>query len=143
VHAPARASGPSIAVLPFKNLSADADSEFFGDGLAEEILNALSQMEGLKVAARASSFSFKGQQAGVTEIAERLPVATVLDGSVRRSGNRIRVTVQLVDAANGFQLWSERYDREMADIFDVQAGNRARDCQQIEGDVRKLSSPSS
>lgn len=120
--APAGSSlgGPSIAVLPFKNLSADADSEFFGDGLAEEILNALSQMDGLKVAARASSFSFKGQPAGVTEIAERLHVATVLDGSVRRSGHRIRVTVQLVDAASGFQLWSERYDREMADIFDVQ-----------------------
>src|SRR5262249_43958854 len=120
-HTPAPAgsslAGPSIAVLPFKNLSADADSEFFGDGLAEEILNALSQMDGLKVAARASSFSFKDQPAGVTEIAERLRVATVLDGSVRRSGNRIRVTVQLVDAANGFQLWSERYDREMADIF--------------------------
>ena len=122
-HTPAPAEslgGPSIAVLPFKNPSADADSEFFGDGLAEEIINALSQMDGLKVAARASSFSFKGQLAGVTEIAERLHVATVLDGSVRRSGNRIRVTVQLVDAANGFQLWSERYDREMADIFDVQ-----------------------
>ena len=121
VHAPGRAaSGPSIAVLPFKNLSADADSEFFGDGLAEEILNALSQMDGLKVAARASSFSFKGQSTGVAEIAERLRVATVLDGSVRRFGQRIRVTVQLVDAGSGFQLWSERYDREMADIFDVQ-----------------------
>ena len=112
--------GASIAVLPFKNLSADSDGDFFGDGLAEEILNALSQTDGLRVAARASSFSFKGQSAPVVEIAERLRVATVLDGSVRRAGNRIRVTVQLVDAADGFQLWSERYDRELADIFDVQ-----------------------
>jgi serine/threonine protein kinase/tetratricopeptide (TPR) repeat protein len=114
------AGGPSIAVLPFKNLSSDPDGEFFGDGLAEEILNALSSIDGLRVAARSSSFSFKGQHADVGEVASKLRVATVLDGSVRRSGGRIRVTVQLVDARNGFQLWSERYDREMADVFDVQ-----------------------
>jgi serine/threonine protein kinase/tetratricopeptide (TPR) repeat protein len=112
--------GPSIAVLPFRNLSADRDGEFFGDGLAEEIINALSQIDGLRVAARSSSFSFKDQPVAVGEIASRLHVATVLDGSVRRSGTRIRVTAQLVDARNGFQLWSERYDREMADVFDVQ-----------------------
>jgi serine/threonine-protein kinase len=112
--------GPSIAVLPFKNLSADPDGEFFSDGLAEEILNALSQIDGLRVAARASSFSFKEQRAEIGDIASRLHVATVLDGSVRRAGNRIRVTAQLVDARNGFQLWSERYDREMADVFDLQ-----------------------
>jgi eukaryotic-like serine/threonine-protein kinase len=121
VHAPGRgAAAPSIAVLPFKNLSADPDSEFFGDGLAEEILNALSQIDGLRVAARTSSFSFKGQPSGVNDIAAKLQVATVLDGSVRRAGSRVRVTVQLVDAGNGFQLWSERYDREISDIFDVQ-----------------------
>jgi serine/threonine protein kinase/Flp pilus assembly protein TadD len=111
---------PSVAVLPFQNLSADPDSEFFGDGLAEEILNALAQIEGLRVAARTSAFSFKGKVTGIAEIGERLRVATVLEGSVRRAANRVRVTVQLVDVATGFQRWSERYDRQMADIFDVQ-----------------------
>ena len=119
-QAPSATSGPSIAVLPFTNLSADPDSEFFGDGLAEEILNALAQIDGLRVAARSSSFSFKGQQIDVGEIAAKLHVATVLDGSVRRAGSRVRVTLQLIDAKSGFQLWSERYDRDMADIFDVQ-----------------------
>lgn len=111
---------PSIAVLPFANLSADKENEYFSDGLAEEILNVLSQVEGLKVAARASAFSFKGKGAEMSEIGAKLRVGTVLDGSVRRSGNRIRVTVQLVDIANGYQLWSERYDRQMEDIFEVQ-----------------------
>jgi serine/threonine-protein kinase len=112
--------GPSIAVLPFKNLSTDPDSEFFSDGLAEEILNALAQIDGLRVAARTSSFSFKGKSADLAEIGTKLRVSTVLEGSVRRAGNRIRVTAQLVDVSGGFQLWSERYDRELADIFDVQ-----------------------
>ena len=116
----APASGASIAVLPFQNLSADPENEFFGDGLAEEIINALSPIDGLRVAARTSSFSFKARGADLAEIGAKLRVSTVLDGSVRRSGNRVRVTVQLVDVAKGFQLWSERYDREMADIFDVQ-----------------------
>jgi TolB-like protein len=131
VRAPARASspgaadaagdsGPSIAVLPLQNLSADPENDYFSDGLAEEILNALSQIEGLRVAARTSAFSFKGKAIEVAEVGRRLHVATVLEGSVRRSGSRVRVTVQLVDARNGFQLWSERYDRQMEDIFDVQ-----------------------
>jgi serine/threonine-protein kinase len=111
---------PSIAVLPFANLSADKENEYFSDGLAEEILIALSQVEGLRVAARSSSFSFKGKNAEMGEIASKLHVASILDGSVRRAGNRVRVTVQLVDAKNGFQLWSERYDRQMEDIFEVQ-----------------------
>jgi serine/threonine protein kinase/tetratricopeptide (TPR) repeat protein len=110
----------SIAVLPFVNLSADKENEYFSDGLAEEILIALSQVEGLRVAARSSSFSFKGKNTEMSEIASKLRVASILDGSVRRSGNRVRVTVQLVDARNGFQLWSERYDRQMEDIFEVQ-----------------------
>jgi TolB-like protein/Flp pilus assembly protein TadD len=111
---------PSIAVLPFANLSADPENEYFGDGLAEEILNALNQIEDLQVAARTSSFSFKGKAVEITDIAARLHVANVLEGSVRRAGNRVRVTVQLVDVSNGFRLWSERYDRQMEDIFDVQ-----------------------
>jgi serine/threonine protein kinase len=111
---------PSVAVLPFKNLSADPENEYFSDGLAEEILNALSQVEGLKVAARTSSFSFKGKATEISEIAGKLHVANVLEGSIRRAGNRVRVTVQLVNARNGFHLWSERYDRQMEDIFEVQ-----------------------
>lgn len=114
------AEGASIAVLPFANLSADKENEYFSDGLAEEILIALSQVEGLRVAARSSSFSFKGKTTEMSEVASKLRVANILDGSVRRSGNRVRVTVQLVDARNGFQLWSERYDRQMEDIFEVQ-----------------------
>jgi len=114
------APGASIAVLPFTNLSADKDNEYFSDGLAEEILNALSQVEDLHVAARSSSFFFKGKATEMSEIATKLGVANVLEGSVRRAGSRVRVTVRLVDVKNGYQLWSERYDRQMEDIFDVQ-----------------------
>jgi serine/threonine protein kinase len=117
---PAISVAPSIAVLPFANIGADKENEYFSDGLAEEILNALSQVEGLSVAARTSSFSFRGTGAELSEIAAKLRVANVLEGSVRRAGNRVRVTVQLVDARNGFHLWSERYDRQMEDIFEVQ-----------------------
>ena len=111
---------PSIAVLPFVNMSADAENEYFCDGLAEEILNALARVDRLKVAARTSAFSFKGRNANVGEIAAALNVTSVLEGSVRKSNDRLRITAQLVNAADGYQLWSERYDREMKDIFDVQ-----------------------
>ena len=110
----------SIAVLPFTNLGADKESEYFSDGLAEEILNALSQIEDLRVAARTSSFSFKGRAVEISEIATKLNVASVLEGSVRRVGDRVRVTVQLVDVGSGFHLWSERYDRQIKDLFDLQ-----------------------
>src|SRR5437016_13136401 len=111
---------PSIAVLPFTNMSADPEKEYFCDGLAEELLNALAKIEELKVAARTSAFSFKGKTANVSDIGSTLGVRTVLEGSVRKSGNRLRITVQLISAADGYHLWSERYDREMKDIFDVQ-----------------------
>jgi adenylate cyclase len=111
---------PSIAVLSFVNMSADPENEYFCDGLAEELLNALAKFENLKVAARTSSFSFKGKNVNVDEISRALHVNTVLEGSVRKSGNRLRITVQLVNATDGYHLWSERYDREMKDIFDVQ-----------------------
>ena len=110
----------SIAVLPFTNMSADADNEYFCDGLAEELLNALSKIDDLKVAARTSAFSLKGKNLNVAEIGARLSVNHILEGSVRRSGNRLRISVQLVNASDGFHLWSERYDSEMRDIFDVQ-----------------------
>ena len=111
---------PSIAVLPFVNMSADKEDEYFSDGLAEEIINALAQTPGLKVTARTSAFAFRGKEQDIQKIAEALHVRTVLEGSVRRSGNRIRVMAQLINAADGYHLWSQRYDREMADLFDLQ-----------------------
>jgi serine/threonine-protein kinase len=110
----------SIAVLPFANMSADADNEYFCDGLAEELLYALAKIDELRVAARTSAFSFKGKNVNVGEIGRILHVNTVLEGSVRRDGKRVRITVQLVNAAEGYHIWSERYDREMSSIFDVQ-----------------------
>ncbi len=109
----------SIAVLPFENLSS-ADDEYFADGMTDEILNALSHLEGLRVSARTSCFAFKGKREDLRTVGEKLDVATVLEGSVRRSGSRLRITVQLVNAADGYQLWSERYDREMTDVFELQ-----------------------
>ena len=111
---------PSIAVLPFSNMSADQEAGYFGDGLAEEILNVLAQVPGLKVAGRTSSFFFRGKDLEFAEIGRRLNVGHILEGSVRTSGNRIRVTAQLIKVADGFHLWSERYDREMTDIFAIQ-----------------------
>jgi eukaryotic-like serine/threonine-protein kinase len=111
---------PSIAVLPFASLSADKDNEYFSDGLAEEIINALAQIAGLKVIARTSAFAFKGKNEDVRRIAETLGVTNILEGSVRRSGDRIRVTAQLITAADGSHLWSERFDRPMADVFEMQ-----------------------
>ena len=110
----------SIAVLPFTDMSAAKDQDWFCDGVAEEILNALSQLKGLRVAARASAFSFRGKGDDLKTIGDKLQVATVLDGSVRRSGDQLRITVRLSDVTNGYQLWSERYDRSLSGIFDVQ-----------------------
>ena len=110
----------SVAVLPFANLSADPENEYLCDGLAEELLNALAKIDDLKVAARTSAFSFKGKNAAADEIGQKLGVKTILEGSVRRSGNRLRITVQLVNAEDGYHLWSERYALEMKDIFDIQ-----------------------
>jgi TolB-like protein/Tfp pilus assembly protein PilF len=111
---------PSIAVLPFANMSADRDNEYFSDGLAEEIINLLAHIPKLKVIARSSAFAFKGKHEDVRRIAETLGVAHILEGGVRKAGNRIRVTAQLIAAADGCHLWSERYDREMADVFAIQ-----------------------
>ena len=111
---------PSIAVLPFDNMSADKESEYFSDGLAEEIIHALAQVTGLKVAGRTSSFFFRGKDVEFGEIGRKLNVEHILEGSVRRAGNRVRVTAQLIKVADGFHLWSERYDREMTDIFAIQ-----------------------
>jgi adenylate cyclase len=115
-----RAAQASIAVLPFINMSADAENEFFADGITEEIINVLSQIEGLRVAARTSSFFFKGKQTDLRQIGEQLNVRTVLEGSVRKAGEHLRITAQLVNVADGYHLWSERYDRELKDIFAIQ-----------------------
>jgi serine/threonine protein kinase/tetratricopeptide (TPR) repeat protein len=113
--------GPSsIAVLPFANLSADPENEYFSDGLAEELINALTRLPGLRVASRTSAFQFRGKNADIREIGRQLSVDHVLEGSVRRAGKRLRITAQLISVADGYHLWSERYDREMADVFDIQ-----------------------
>jgi serine/threonine protein kinase/tetratricopeptide (TPR) repeat protein len=111
---------PSIAVLPFANMSGDKENEYFSDGLAEEIINALTKLPGLKVTARTSAFAFKGKHEDIRRIGEALNAAHILEGSVRRSGSRVRVTAQLIAIADGCHLWSERYDREMNDIFAIQ-----------------------
>jgi serine/threonine-protein kinase len=111
---------PSIAVLPFANMSGDKENEYFSDGLAEEILNALTKLPGLKVVARTSAFAFKGKNEDIRGIGETLGATHVLEGSVRKAGNRVRITAQLIGIADGCHLWSERYDREMADIFAIQ-----------------------
>lgn len=113
-------SAPSIAVLPFTNMSSDKENEYFSDGLAEEIINALTSIKGLRVTARTSAFAFRGKEQDLRTIVDTLNVASVLEGSVRKSGNRVRITVQLINAADGYQLWSERFDREMTDVFAIQ-----------------------
>jgi len=111
---------PSIAVLPFTNLSADKENEYFSDGLAEDIIDALTQVPGLRVMARTSAFAFRGKEVDVRDIGTRVDVEHILEGSVRRAGSRIRVTAQLVKASDGYHLWSQRFDREMTDVFAIQ-----------------------
>jgi serine/threonine protein kinase len=111
---------PSIAVLPFANMSGDKEQEYFSDGLAEEVINLLAQIPDLKVIARTSAFAFKGQNTDIRRIAEALGVASILEGSVRKAGSRIRVTAQLITANDGSHLWSQRFDRDMDDVFAVQ-----------------------
>jgi len=110
----------SIAVLPFANMSSDPEQEFFSDGISEEIINMLAQVQGLKVAGRTSSFSFKGKSLDLRIIGEQLSVNLILEGSIRKSGNKLRITAQLIKVADGFHLWSEKFDRELEDIFDIQ-----------------------
>ena len=110
----------SIAVLPFENLSGDPTQEYFSDGITDELINSLSQLNQLKVVARTSSFSFKGQNADISTIAHKLNVGTIMDGSVRRAGKTVRITVQLIDAVSGFHIWSETYDRTLNDTLKIQ-----------------------
>jgi len=111
---------PSIAVLPFDNMSNNPDQEYFADGISENIISALSHIPGMFVIARNSTFTYKGKPVKVQQVSEELGVRYVLEGSVQQSGDQIRVTAQLVDATTGHHLWSERYDRELKDLFDLQ-----------------------
>ncbi|HEU4829211.1 MAG TPA: serine/threonine-protein kinase, partial [Gemmatimonadales bacterium] len=120
VAPPVVAPPRSVAVLPFVNLSGDAENDYFADGITEEILNALAGVPALRVAGRASSFAFRGRHRELRAIGEQLNVGTVLEGSVRRSGNRVRITAQLNDVTDGFHIWSERYEREIGDVFALQ-----------------------
>jgi serine/threonine protein kinase/Tfp pilus assembly protein PilF len=111
---------PSIAVLPFINMSTDAENEYFSDGLAEELITRISRLRNLRVVARTSAFAFKGKELDIREIGRKLGVRTILEGSVRKSDSRLRITAQLINVADGFHLWSEQYDREVKDIFAIQ-----------------------
>jgi serine/threonine protein kinase/Flp pilus assembly protein TadD len=119
-------SQPSIAVLPFADMSSERDQEYFADGITEEIINALSKIRALRVASRSSAFAFKGKSVDIRRVAEQLNATSVLEGSIRKMGKRIRVTAQLINATDGYHLWSERYDREIEDIFAVQDDIAAR-----------------
>jgi adenylate cyclase len=130
----------SIAVLAFVNMSNDPENEFFSDGIAEEIINALTKVKALRVASRTSSFAFKGKNEDIGEVGRKLKVNTVLEGSVRKAGNRLRVTAQLINVADGYHLWSERYDRQLEDVFAIQdeiAGNIVRALRVVLGEDEK------
>lgn len=118
--APAAAQAPSIAVLPFLNFSSDKEQDYFSDGLTEELLDLLAKVPGLHVAARTSAFAFKGKSEDIGSIARKLHVASVLEGSVRKAGDRVRITAQLINAGDGYHVWSETYDRKLTDVFAVQ-----------------------
>ena len=118
--APAGGDARAIAVLPFVNASADPENEYFSDGITEELITALTKVEGLHVASRTSVFALKGAREDVRALGARLDVSAILEGSVRRAGNRLRITAQLTSVRDGRTLWSERYDRELADVFAIQ-----------------------
>lgn len=144
--APAVATGPSIAVLPFVNMSPEASDEYLSDGMTEELITVLSKIGGLHVAARTSSSAFKGRNEDVEAIGRRLRVATVLEGSVRKSGDRVRITAQLINVTDGYHLWSEAYDRDLADIFAIQTevAQRVAEALQIElgvGEKERIRKP--
>jgi TolB-like protein len=119
---PAAASASSIAVLPFVNLSSDKENEYFSDGLTDDLIGTLTKIQGLRVVARSSAFQFKGKNPDIRIAGRQLNVATVLEGSVQKSGGRLRITAQLSSVADGYHLWSETYDRELKDVFAVQDG---------------------
>jgi len=132
----ASASRASIAVLPFVSMSADKENEYLSDGLTEEIINALANMGTLRVASRTSSFAFKGKSEDVQKIGEQLRVRTILEGSVRKAGNKLRITVQLVNVSDGYHLWSETYEKDATDVFAVQTDVARRVVEVLKGQSR-------
>jgi TolB-like protein/class 3 adenylate cyclase/Tfp pilus assembly protein PilF len=133
----------SIAVLPFVNMSSDKENEYFSDGITEELITALSKVSGLRVAARTSSFAFKGKNEPIESISKQLHVGAVLEGSVAKAGNRVRITAQLINAADGYHLWSDSYDRELADVFAVRSQVAETVAKELQvtlgtGEIRKL-----
>jgi TolB-like protein/Flp pilus assembly protein TadD len=132
---------PSVAVLPFTNVSSNADDEYFSDGMTDEVISALAHLPNVRVAARTSTFVFKGQRVDLRQIAQQLHVQTVLEGSVRRAGSRVRISVQLVAAADGLHLWSERYDRELADVFAMQDEIAQTICAALEDRFGRATAP--
>jgi serine/threonine protein kinase/Flp pilus assembly protein TadD len=137
---PPPSASKSIAVLPFVNMSADPENEYFTDGIAEEIINALTKVQALRVASRTSSFAFKGKNQDIRQVGEQLNVGTVLEGSVRKAGSKLRVTAQLVNVTDGYHLWSDRYDRELQDVFAIQdeiAGNIVKALRVVLSDQEK------
>ena len=128
-------SGPSVAVLPFDDLSPEHDQDYFCDGVAEEIINVLAQLPGLRVAARTSCFAFKGKKDDIRDIGTKLNVSTVLEGSVRKAGKRIRITAQLINVEDGYHIWSERYDRDLEDGFAVQDDIAAAVSERLRGEL--------
>ncbi len=141
LSAPATVSKDSIAVLPFSNLSQDGSDDYFSDGMSEELLNLLARVPGLRVAARTSSFAYKNKEVDVRDVARELGVETVLEGSVRRSGDRVRITAQLIDAKTGYHLWSNTYDRQMEDIFVVQDDISAEIVKALQGKLSGEETP--
>ena len=115
-----KSTAASVGVLPFVNMSSDPENEYFSDGLAEDLINMLSKVEGLRVASRTSAFALKGKNEDIRKVGEQLNVRTVLTGSVRKAGNRLRITAQLSNVDDGFQLWSESYNRQLEDVFAIQ-----------------------
>jgi serine/threonine protein kinase/tetratricopeptide (TPR) repeat protein len=136
ISLPSAKAVQSIAVLPFVNMSKDVENEFFSDGITEDVINALSKVGELRVASRTSAFAFKGTGQDIRDVGKRLNVGTVLEGSVRKHGNRLRVTAQLIDVSTGFHLWSEQYDREMADVFAIQDEISCAIVETLEGTLR-------
>jgi TolB-like protein len=120
LHGKAKNAYRSLAVLPFVNMSADPENEFFSDGISEEIINALTKVEGLQVTARTSSFAFKGKLDDIRAIGQKLNVSTILEGSVRKAGQNVRITAQLINAIDGYHFWSESYDGKLENIFELQ-----------------------
>lgn len=127
---------PTVAVLPFADMSTEQDQAYFCEGLAEELINALTRIEGIQVISRTSAFRFRGSGLDIRDVGRQLNVDSVLEGSVRKAGDRVRITAQLIDVANGYHLWSERFDRQLDDVFAIQEEIANRSVEALRGVLR-------